>query len=78
MTNEKGKNIYRKLLYFFENKIKVHFKDLDEIFYNGLIIDLNETKQTLVLQERVRGIMPILLEFIKEDSIVEFKERDTW
>ncbi len=75
MTNEKGQNIYRKLLYFFENKIKVHFKDLDEIFYNGLILDLNESKQTLVLQERVRGTIPLLLEFLNENSIEEFKER---
>lgn len=74
MTNEKGSNNYRKLLYYFENKIKIHFKDLDNIFYNGLIIDLSEKKLTMVLQERVKGSIPILLENIKTDSITEFRE----
>jgi len=76
MTNDKIANdSYRKLLYFFENKIEVHFKDLDEIFYNGLIVDLNEKQQTLVLDERIKGMMPILLEFINSDSIRQFEVR---
>lgn len=75
MTNETGQNVYRKLIYFFENKIKIHFKDLDNIFYNGLILDLNEEKLTMVLRERVRGEIPILLEFINPDSITKFNER---
>lgn len=66
---------YRKLLYYFENKIKVHFKDLDRIFYNGLILDLNEEKQIMILAERVRGEMPILLEFIDSNSITKFEEK---
>ena len=76
MTKDKiAKDSYRKLIYFFENKFKIHFKDFDEVFYNGLILDLNESKQTLVLQERVRGTIPLLLEFLNENSIEEFKER---
>lgn len=74
MKNETGQKVYRKLLYFFENNLMVHFKDLDTIFYNGLILDLNEEKLTLVLRERVRGEIPILLECINEDSICKFKE----
>ena len=74
MINEIGNRNYRQLLYYFENKIKIHFKDLDEIFYNGLIIDLSETKLTMVLQERIRGTIPILLEFIKPNSIQEYRE----
>lgn len=74
MTNEIGQKNYRQLLYFFENKIKIHFKDFDNIFYNGLILDLSEKKLTMVLQERIRGTIPILLEFIKPESITEFKE----
>ena len=69
-----GEENYRKLLYFFEKKIKIHFKDLDDIFYNGVIIDLDQEKLCMVLRERIRGTLPILLEFIKPDSIVEFKE----
>jgi hypothetical protein len=75
MTNDKNAHeSYRKLLYFFENKIKVHFKDFDEIFYNGLLLDLNENKSTMVLAERVKGIMPFLLENIKPDSIRKMEE----
>lgn len=74
MTNEIGQINFRKLSYFFENKLKIHFKDLDDIFYNGLIVDLNEATLTLILQERVRGIIPIILEQIQSDSIQEFKE----
>ena len=65
---------YRKLHYFFENKIKVHFKDFDEIFYNGIIIDLNEEKLTMVLAENQMGTMPILLECVNPDSIREYTE----
>lgn len=75
MKNEIGQMNYRKLLYFFENKVKVHFKDLDHIFYNGLILDLNEEKQTMVLAERVRGELPILLELIDSNSIAKFVEK---
>ncbi|KKN14987.1 hypothetical protein LCGC14_0990670 [marine sediment metagenome] len=75
MTKDKIANdTYRKLVYFFDNKIKVHFKDFDEIFYNGLIVDLNEEKKTLVLDERIKGMMPILLEFVNPDSIRKFNE----
>ena len=65
---------YRKLHYFFENKIKVHFKDFDEIFYNGIIIDLNKEKFTMVLAEHIKGTMPILLECVNPDSIREYTE----
>lgn len=71
--NEIAIENYRKLVYFFKNQIKIHFKDLDEIFYNGVIIDLDEKKLCMVLKERIRGTLPILLEFIKPNSIVEFK-----
>lgn len=74
MTNDIGQMNYRKLLYFFENKIKIHFKDLDNIFFNGTILDLNENKLTMVFAERIKGTIPILLECIKSDSISEFKE----
>lgn len=76
MTKEKiAEDSYRKLVYFFENKIKIHFKDFDDIFYNGLIIDLNEDKKTMVLEERMKGMMPILLECVNPDSIRQFEVR---
>ena len=73
MTKDKiAYDSYRKLIYFFKNEIKVHFKDFDEIFYNGIIIDLNEEKFTMVLAEDIKGTMPILLEFVNPDSIREY------
>ena len=75
MTKEKiAIESYRKLLYFFENKINVHFKDFDDIFYNGLIIDLNEEKKIIVLNEKVKGTIPILLEDVNPDSISKYRE----
>jgi len=75
MTKDKiAKDSFRKLIYFFKNKIKIHFKDMDNIFYNGLIIDLNENKLTMVLDETIKGTMPILLECINPESIRKFKE----
>ena len=74
MKNDIGQINYRKLFYYFKNKILVHFKDKDNIFYNGLILDLNEKKLTLVLRERVRGDIPFLLENIDSNSISKFKE----
>ena len=74
MKDEKGIEVFRKLEYFYKNNLRVHFKDLDTIFYNGLIIDLNKDKLTMVLNERVRGTIPILLEFIDSNSIQKFKE----
>jgi len=77
MTKEKiAIESYRKLLYFFENKIAVHFKDFDEIFYNGLIVDLNEEKKIMILAENIKGTIPILLECVNPDSISQYKERE--
>ena len=74
MTKDKiARDSYRKLIYFFKNKIKIHFKDFDEIFYNGLILDLNEEKLTMVFAEHIKGTMPILLEFINPDSIRKYR-----
>jgi len=74
MKNDKCQIVFRKLIYFFENKIPVHFKDTENIFYNGLIIDLSEKNYTLVIKERMRGEIPILLEVINPDSISKFIE----
>ena len=72
MTNEIGDINYRKLAYFYENKILVHFKNTENIFYNGLILNLNREEHILILNERVKGNIPIILEDIKTDSICEF------
>ena len=76
MTNEIGDINYRKLSYFYENKILVHFIDNDDIFYNGLILNLSREEHTLILDERVKGDIPIILEDIKTDSISAFIKLD--
>ncbi len=76
MNNELGKQVYRKLSYFFENKIPVHFTLHSGGWKNGLILDLNEEKLTLVLEEFVEGELPFLLENIILNSIVKFKEKE--
>lgn len=74
--NEKGQRVYRKLIYYYENNLSVHFKlEKNDDFRNGIILDLSEKKLTLVLKEFVMGTIPLLLEEIKEDSIQEFKEK---
>ena len=71
--NEIGKKIYRKLLWFYENKIPIHFCLMDKYGWkNGLIIDLNEKKLTLVLKEFKEGDLPFLLEEININTIRKF------
>ena len=74
--NEYGVRVYRKLLYFFKNQLAIHFTINDTgAFYNGVILDLDEKKQTLVLKEFKFGEMPFLLEDINESSIVKYTVR---
>ena len=76
MKNELGTQVYRKLIYFFENKIPIHFSLNSGGWKNGIIIDLNEKKLTLILKEFVEGELPFLLEDVKLDSIKPFKEKE--
>ncbi len=75
MNNELGKQVYRKLIYFFDNKISVHFSLYSGGWKNGEILDLNEKQLTLVFREFVEGELPILCENIIIDTIVKFKEK---
>lgn len=76
MTKEKiAKEGYRKFLYFLKENIKVHFKDFDDIFYNGIILSMDKNELTMILIEDYKGTMPILLECVNPDSIREFREK---
>lgn len=75
MNNEQGKQVFRKLTYFFENKIPIHFSLYSGGWKNGIILDLNEQKLTLVLKEFIEGELPFLLENIILDSIKRFTEK---
>ena len=75
-TIQKATESYRKLSYFFENKIPVHIKTMEngnEIWLNGSILDISGEKLTMVLQELQRGCLPILLENVTKIS--KYKER---
>lgn len=75
MNNELGQQVYRKLFYFLDNKIAVHFCLFSGGWKNGTIKDLNEEKLTLVLDEFVEGQLPFLLENIILNSIKPYKEK---
>lgn len=75
MTKDKvAHDSYRKLKYFSDNNISVHFKDNFGVFYNGEIISLDEKNLLMIFKERIKGTMPILLENIKSNSIFQFRE----
>ena len=75
MNNELGKQVCRKLNYFYENKIPVHFSLISGGWKNGEIIDLDDKKLTFVLKEFVEGELPFLCEEIDFDSINKFREK---
>ena len=75
MENELGKQVFRKLVYFQENKLPIHFNLISGGWKNGEIINLNEDKLTLVLNEFVEGELLFLLENININSIVKFREK---
>ncbi len=75
MKNELGTQSFRKLNYYFENKIMVHFKLYSGGWKNGTILDLNENKLTLVLNERIEGELPFLCEDVITESIKPFTEK---
>lgn len=75
MTKEKiAHDAYRMLKYFYDNKILIHFKDFDDIFFNGEIIQLDEVTLTMILKERVKGTILIKLEDVNPDTIIKFKD----
>jgi len=73
MNNELGQQVHRKISYFFENKIAVHFSLSSGGWKNGIILSLNEEKLTLVLNEFVEGELPFLLENIILNSIKPYR-----
>ncbi len=75
MENELGKQVFRKLVYFNENGIPIHFSLISGGWKNGKIINLDEDKLTLILDEFVEGELPFLLENIDVNSIVKFREK---
>jgi hypothetical protein len=80
--NEEEKNklvnlndrIYRKLAYFYEKKIPVHFCLIDcPGWKNGVIKELNQEKYILILDEIREGELNFLLDEISINSIQPYR-----
>jgi len=72
---EKINRIYRKLFYYFDNKIEVHINSIYG-FRNGIILDLSEKKGTIVIRDMKGCCTPILLEDIHEENIAEYRRKE--
>lgn len=68
-----GNQAYRKLEYFYKNKILVHLKTKGESWYNGKILELNKDKNIVVLDELKNGVVSVLLEEVKVNTITSYK-----
>jgi hypothetical protein len=69
-----GIQVYRKLSYFYENQIPIHFCLLRSGWKNGKIVDLSSEKLTLILEEFKEGVLPFLLEDIDVNTIEAYRE----
>ena len=77
MNNEVGLQVYRKLIYFFENEIPIHFSLLYGGWKNGKIKELNKEELTVVIIEFEEGeLPPFLLEDIRINSISKFRPKN--
>lgn len=59
-----------KAKFLFENKITTHIDTREDIFYNGLILELHET--FIVINDRMLGSSPVSFSEIK--NIERFRE----
>jgi len=73
--NNSNERIYRKLVYFFEKKMPVHFCLVNGPGWkNGTIKELRQKDYTLVLDEFKEGELYFLLEEISINSIRPYKK----
>ena len=75
MTNEYDDRIYRKLLYFYENQLVIHFKLISGEFRNGIIRNLNREEAVMNINEFKIGDISVLFEDINENSIEKYTTR---
>lgn len=75
MINENNANeVMRKLKYFLDNKIPVHFSEEDGTFYNGVLKELVEDDKLVCIIDRKDGMNIILAEKIILGTIAPVKE----
>jgi len=65
-----------KIRVYFETKIKVHIDCNNGRYYNGEILEFNEEKSFIILNDRVLGNMPIMFGDIQ--NIEKYKEVSQW
>lgn len=77
MNNDKDNDtILKKLEIYFLRQSLLHIDCFDGRFYNGVLIEVNDVKEFVILNDRKLGEIPILLEEIKtiEPYVREVKE----
>ena len=75
MINENNADdVMRKLKYFLDNKIPVHFTEVDGTFYNGILKDIVVEEKVICIIDRKDGMNIILAESIVISSIAPVKE----
>ncbi len=74
---EKIERLYRKLRFFYEEKIPIHFKLIKNGmgFRNGTITKLNRETGIMILKENMMGEIPFALEDLNENSIVTYIQK---
>lgn len=77
MNNDNDNDtILKKLEIYFLRQSLLHIDCFDGRFYNGVLIEVNDVKEFVILNDRKLGEIPILLEEIKtiEPYVREVKE----
>lgn len=74
-TQEPGREVYRKLLYFYKHNEPVHFSLLKGGWKNGHVRDLNRRAQSVVLNEFKEGVLIFLCEEIDPQSIEPYRKK---
>jgi hypothetical protein len=82
IREDRAMRVYRKLYGFYQQGTAVHFRLIDGgdagLWRNGMILTLDITSLTMILNELVLGEIPFLLEEIDEDSIVKYTTKVEW
>ena len=75
MINEKNADdVMRKLKYFLDNNIPVHFSEEDGTFYNGLLKELVVESNLVCIIDRKDGMNIVLADKIIIGTIAQVKE----
>jgi hypothetical protein len=68
-TEDYSNFVYKKLLFYYEKSIPVHFSMIQGGWVNGLILELDEEYKMVILKEFLNGKMSFLCNEIKLHTI---------